>query len=320
MDSEAKQRALLRLVEQLLERGWIATARMAIPTLRVAFLALLATAVQSVSPDTLAVAPSALPALLRLSSHCCDGHVGPSFPGIGFASMRQRAAAILLQTVLSVPLDHPELLVHATTVSLQLLSDVDGGVQESALRVLGYALHANAESLGARVDLSAVRSASMAALLRPAACAGSVTHPTVRALALRLVLALDERCGCGPGNSGASPAFSLDDERVWQMLLSGAHSEHVALKVAALPCMGRALRHSLSLSQDALLTAPVLLERAARWVECLSEYSSDLQVPELRHACWRSIAESAIIAWPSRSDLAFAVWRVLVPSSPTSPS
>ena len=110
-------------------------------------------------------------------------------------------------------------------------------------------------------------------------------------------------------------SLPFDDARIWQMLLSTMRSDSVVLRAAALPCMGRSLH--LSLLQGSSSFADTLQQRSSQWLDLLFELSTDVQMPELRHACWESISQSSLTLsqWsdiPGLAHVAFLAWRVLV--------
>ena len=136
LDAPSRESGVVHFIDTLLQRQWVGTSRMCVPTIRIAYVDLLALAVQKLSPPTLVRLRTLLTTVLQLSSSCCEPWTGPDFPGIGFASMRVRAAAVLAQTLLSAPLDsQPQWRPHTTAVFQQLFNDEDDGVKESALKV-----------------------------------------------------------------------------------------------------------------------------------------------------------------------------------------
>ena len=315
VDAAERDRFALRFASALLQRRWIGTERMCIPVIRIAFVSLLSTAVLALSVSALSDAPAVLSTLLQLAAGCCDPWEGPTFPGVGFALMRRRSAAILMQSLLSVPLQQSGMRVDATSVCVQLLADEDDGVKESALRVITFALDHQPSALAARLDLIAVKEALLSTLLSSEASAAALAAPATRALVLQVVLKLDSTTV--RTRPPTSSTLSFDDDAVWCMLSQSVESEHLELKVAALPAMGRSLRDLASRVHSQPSSLAAFEQRSARWVESLFLYSTDLQVPELRHACWQSILESEVTAsavgsLPRLSAVVFAVWRVLL--------
>ena len=269
----------LALVSLLLQRRWLASAALPVPALRLAFLSLLSAAVHSLSAAALQRSPSLLPSLLQVAAVCCDPAPELEFPGIGYEAMRAQAAAIITQTMLSLPLtgDEQRLRAELTAALIALMRDRQDTVRDGAMRVFHFAVTHSRQAAAVRVDLAAVS----AVLLTELTSFSPSSRSSTRAVALQLLLALEE---------GASSS-SLCEDAVWSKLLRCVEEGELDSCVAALPCLGRSLRGCLLAE-----TQPACLyERCADWLRCLSRLCSDEQVPPLRYACCCSVDQSGLM-------------------------